>query len=132
MTSAPGMADVWHAMPRRPCMQTFAIMSGVYAAVGCFMQRLRQKNDGTRLLFHMLMRHIALPGMAQLWHGVSTDVRHAATTALPCDTAEIWRPSTLQHLLLFAMCSLEWCGLWLCHWPGAGVEAGTHECAAGA
>ncbi|PRW61599.1 mitochondrial import inner membrane translocase subunit TIM22-2-like [Chlorella sorokiniana] len=25
--------------------QTFAIMSGVYAAVGCFMQRLRQKND---------------------------------------------------------------------------------------
>jgi len=28
--------------------QTFAIMSGVYAAVGCFMQRLRQKNDGER------------------------------------------------------------------------------------
>lgn len=27
-------------------MQTFAIMGGLYAAVGCFMQRLRQKNDG--------------------------------------------------------------------------------------
>lgn len=87
MTSAPGMADVCRAMRRRPCMQTFAIMSGVYAAVGCFMQRLRQKNDGKRLLFRILMRHIALPGLAQLWHGVSTDVRHAAATAPPCGTA---------------------------------------------
>ncbi len=30
-------------------MQTFAIMGGLYSAVSCFMQRLRQKDDGEPL-----------------------------------------------------------------------------------
>lgn len=30
----------------RPPVQTFGVMGGLYAAVNCFMVRLRQKNDG--------------------------------------------------------------------------------------
>ena len=33
-------------------LQTFGVMGGLYAAVGCFMQRIRQKQDGELLLYH--------------------------------------------------------------------------------
>lgn len=41
----PGSPD-GAASPPPHTLQTFAIMGGLYAAVSCFMQRLRQKNDG--------------------------------------------------------------------------------------
>lgn len=31
--------------------QTFAVMGGLYAGVSCFMKRLRQKEDGTAILY---------------------------------------------------------------------------------
>ena len=42
-------------------LQTFAIMGGLYAAVNCFMKRLRQKDDGKQLVPHTLPRSATQP-----------------------------------------------------------------------
>eukprot|EP00887_Chlorella_sp_A99_P007042 scaffold2.g7042.t1 len=81
------------------CLQTFAIMGGIYAAVGCFMRRLRQKEDAwngaasgcaTGLVLGWsggpagALQSCALLGMFSYFvDGLSSDAGTAHASALP-------------------------------------------------
>lgn len=140
-------------LPRTPLhlspLQTFGIMGGLYAAVSCFMQRLRQKNDGGCACWqacgaicwqaaqerqaHLVLACMSLfdstvcSGLGTLrpcWHSLA---RACCRGGHSSDCG----PSQAQPNCAGPPCSLEWRGIGLCHGAGAGLEAGAHQRAAG-
>lgn len=102
------------------CLQTFAIMGGLYTAANCISKRIRQKDDGRLQTWRALVvgctvkaYNYKLANMLQtqqVLHSItSTFHLHAA-----CCCARL-------RLAFAACCSLEWLCIWLCDRRGAGL-----------